>query len=207
MENTIEQLSAAYLSGEDINIASSLLYLAYHDDPFFMDCFKHEEEGYEQRLRAAIREELSIFWEQMQPMIGVYDEDDHLLAVACLIEPDSNFSSKRFWHWRLKMMLTAGYLSTKNLIDKEEKVRAAIPYSYYHLLAFVAVHPNHQHHGVGRYLMDAIDSMVTDDEQTDGVGVLVTVPKYERFFDHANYHLIKTIKVGNVDASLMFKEK
>ncbi len=202
-----QNLKAVYLSAEDINIASSLLYLAYFDDPFFMDCFQSKLEGYEQRLRAAIREELLIFWDKSQPMIGIYDEEEHLLAVACLIEPGSNFGAERFWHWRLKMMLTTGYVSTRNMIEKEQKIREAILFENYHLLAFIGVHPHHQHHGVGHYLMQAIDTMIAEHKKTEGVGVLVTVEKYRAFFEHANYKQLKTLSVGQVPCSLMFKQK
>ncbi|EWH11344.1 hypothetical protein DS2_04195 [Catenovulum agarivorans DS-2] len=205
MESATPLLNAAYLSGEDINIASSLLYQAYHKDPFFMECFNSKEQGYEQKLRAAIREELLVFWEQNQPMVGVYDEADHLLAVACLIEPNSNFGSKRFWHWRLKMMLTAGVVSTKAMIEKEQKVREAIPAEQYHLIAFIAVHPNHQHHGVGHYLLDAIDTMLAEDKNSQGAGVLVTVDSYIGFFQHADYQPITELNVGEINAKLMFK--
>lgn len=204
MEST-QALNAIYLSAEDINIASSLLYLAYHDDPFFVDCFDGQSDGYEQRLRSAIREELLIFLDKQQLMIGIYDQDEHLLAVACLIQPDANFGAERFWHWRLRMMLTTGFVSTRNMIDKEQKVREAIPAEHYHLLAFVAVHPHHQHHGVGQFLMKAIDSILEADKTSEGIGVLVTVEKYQPFFTDANYSSIKNIEVGKVKAQIMFK--
>lgn len=204
---TAESLKAIYLSAEDINIASSLLYLAYHDDPFFMDCFASQDDGYEQRLRAAIREELLVFYDQSQPMIGIYNDDEHLLAVACLIQPGAGFGAERFWHWRLKMMLTTGYVSTRNMIEKEQKIRQAIKAENYYLMAFVAVHPHYQHHGVGRYLMQAIDSMAQENESCEGVGVLVTVEKYQGFFEEANYKNIAQLTVGKVGCSLMFKEK
>jgi len=59
-------------------------------------------------------------------MIGLF-EQGRLLAVACLISPDAAFGAGRYWHWRLKMLLTAGFLGTKQMISKEEKVRECIP--------------------------------------------------------------------------------
>ncbi|MCU4676508.1 GNAT family N-acetyltransferase [Catenovulum sp. 2E275] len=202
-----QNLKAVYLSAEDINIASSLLYLAYHDDPFFLACFESEKDGYEQRLRSAIREELLIFWDKSQPMVGIYNDDENLLAVACLIQPGIEFGAQRFWHWRLKMMLTTGYVSTRSMIEKEDKVRQAIPAEHYHLLAFIAVHPHHQHHGVGHYLMKAVDTMVNEQKNSEGVGVLVTVEHYQKFFADANYQKIKDLQVGKVPCQLMFKFK
>ncbi len=202
-----ENLRAVYLTAEDMNVANSILYQAYHDDPFFLDCFDVHSSGYEQRLRAAIREELAIFWEKKQPMIGVFDDANLLVGVACLIDPQSDFGAERFWHWRLKMMLTTGYVSTKNMIEKEEAVRTAIPHQNYHLMAFIAVQPNHQHLGIGHYLLNAIDTLIDEQGSTKGVGVLVTVDKYQHFFESADYEKISDVRIGRVRAKLMFKNK
>ena len=45
-------IKAAYLSGEDLKLAASLLYQAYHDDPVFLEIFSNENNEYEQKLRA-----------------------------------------------------------------------------------------------------------------------------------------------------------
>lgn len=202
-----KNLNAVYLTAEDIKLASSLLYQSYHDDPFFSQCFKASEAGYEQRLRAAIREELSVFWSAHQPMIGIFDQEDHLIAVACVIEPDADFGAGRYWHWRLKMMLTAGMVSTNNMIEKEKAVRAAISYQQYHLMSFIAVHPLHQKSGVGHFLLSAVDSLIREHETTEGVGVLVTVDKYQPFFEDCKYNQLTDVTVGKLNAKLMFKTK
>ena len=148
----MDNIKAIYLAAEDLKIAASILYQAYHDDPLFMDIFQVNKEGYESRLRSAIREELNAFWQARQPMIGLFD-NNRLLAVACLIGPDAEFGPSRFWHWRLKMLLTAGYFGTKQMVDKEQKVREHIPAQRYHMLSFIGVHPDYQHYGLGHVLM------------------------------------------------------
>ena len=115
----IEDVRAVFLTADNLKVAASILYNAYHDDPLFMDIFQAEKEGYEGRLRSAIREELDAFWDAGQPMIGLF-EDSRLLAVTCLTKPGSSFSSGRFWHWRLKMLLTAGYFSTRAMVERED---------------------------------------------------------------------------------------
>eukprot|EP01026_Neomeris_dumetosa_P012316 TRINITY_DN14301_c1_g1_i11.p1 TRINITY_DN14301_c1_g1~~TRINITY_DN14301_c1_g1_i11.p1 ORF type:complete len:161 (-),score=9.87 TRINITY_DN14301_c1_g1_i11:50-532(-) len=144
MHPTTDNVKAIYLTAEDLKIAGSILYLAYHDDPLFVDIFQAEKEGYESRLRSAIREELNAFWIARQPMIGLF-EGERLLAVACLISPNSAFGPGRFWHWRLKMLLTAGFFGTKQMVDKEQKVREHMPVENFHMLSFIGVHPDHQH--------------------------------------------------------------
>ena len=122
----LDSVRAAYLSAEDLKVAASIIYNAYHDDPIFLEIFQSEREGYESRLRSAIREELTAFWEADQPIIGLFDEG-RLLAVACLTSPDNSIGAGRYWHWRLKMLLTTGYYGTRQMLEKEEKIRNAMP--------------------------------------------------------------------------------
>ncbi|GAB2994506.1 GNAT family N-acetyltransferase [Psychrosphaera aestuarii] len=199
-------IKAILLSAEDINLAASLLYVAYHEDPVFKEIFDGDKPDYDKRLRSAIREELGAFWQTQQPMIGLFS-GEHLLGVACLIEPQRELEPERFWHWRLKMMLHAGYLSTQNMIEKEKRVAAAIPHEHYHLLTFIAIHPDHQHHGLGQYLVKAVDSIVNESEISEGVAIFVTKEKNKPLFDGDNYQALTDIQIGNVSGTLMFRQK
>ena len=208
--NNAEQINndvkAIYLTAEDLKIAASILYQAYFDDPLFVDIFQAEKEGYESRLRSAIREELNAFWLSRQPMIGLF-EGERLLAVACLISPNSAFGAGRFWHWRLKMLLTAGFFGTKQMVEKEQKVREHMPAETFHMLSFIGVHPDHQHRGLGHILMSAIDSVMLEEPESQGVGVYVTLPKCLSFFEHGEYEQIEDLEVGHITGQIMFRQR
>jgi GNAT superfamily N-acetyltransferase len=199
---TNSQVRAEYLGAEELKLAASLLYQAYHDDPVFLEIFNAEKDDYEQRLRASIREELGAFWHAKQPMIGLY-QDETLVGVACLNEPEAGVGSDRFWHWRLKMLLSAGYLSTKQLIEKEKIIMEAVPLKHYHMLSFIAVHPLHQHHGFGHYLMAAINSVLAEHKESEGIAVYASTGKYREFFNDGGYQFIKDVTVGHVTGALM----
>ncbi|AGH43775.1 hypothetical protein C427_1666 [Paraglaciecola psychrophila 170] len=177
----LDNIKAVYLAAEDLKIAASILYVAYRDDPLFVDIFQYEKEGYESRLRSAIREELNAFWAAKQPMIGLFD-DDRLVAVACLVSPDAALGPNRFWHWRLKMLLTAGYFGTKQMVDKEIRVRERVPAEYFHMLSLIGVHPDQQDHGLGHVLMSAIEGIMLEDPKSEGISMFVTLPKCLSFF-------------------------
>jgi ribosomal protein S18 acetylase RimI-like enzyme len=206
--NTIEleQLKAILLSADELKLAASLLYQSYHDDPLFMEIFRADKPDYEQRLRAAIREELSTFWQAKQPMIGLF-HGEQLYGVACVIAPDSGIGASRLWHWRLKMLLTAGYVSTKQLLDKEQKIHAAMPAQRYHMLAFIAIAPKQQHLGLGHYLIHAVDSIVDKDETSAGIGVFVTLEKYKAFFADDHYQPVTELAFNTVNGTLMFRPR
>jgi GNAT superfamily N-acetyltransferase len=199
-------IKAVYLVAEDLKIAASILYLAYHDDPLFIDIFQYEKEGYKSRLRSAIREELNAFWLSKQPMVGLFD-DDRLVAVACLVSPDSELGPNRFWHWRLKMLLTAGYFGTKQMVEKEIKVRERVPAEHFHMLSLIGVHPDHQANGLGHVLMSAIEGIMLEDPNSQGIGMYVTLPKCLSFFEDGHYDLVEELDVGNIKGYLMFRPR
>lgn len=199
-------VKAILLTADQVNLAASLLFTAYKNDPAFESIFEANKPDYDKRLRTAIREELNAFWNTKQPIIGLFS-GEHLLGVACVIEPQKGLEPERFWHWRLKMMLNAGYLSTKQMIEKEKRVAEAIPYQHYHLLTFIAIHPDHQSHGLGSYLVKAVDSIIADHDTSSGVAIFVTKKQNQPLFDHDNYKVIDKITVGDVTGTLMFREK
>lgn len=196
------EVRAAYLSAEDLKLAASLLYQAYHDDPVFLSIFDGENEDYEQRLRASIREELSAFWQAKQPMVGLY-LGETMVGVACLNSPNDGVTSGRYWHWRLKMLLSAGYFSTKKMIEKEQRILEAVPLKKFHMLSFIAIHPLHQHHGFGHYLMAAVNTVLEEHPDSEGVAVYATSEKYRAFFQDTDYQLIEQLTVGDVSGALM----
>jgi ribosomal protein S18 acetylase RimI-like enzyme len=202
----LSNIKAVYLVAEDLKIAASILYLAYYDDPLFVDIFNSEKEGYESRLRSAIREELNAFWLAKQPMIGLFD-DERLVAVACMVNPNAELGPNRFWHWRLRMLLTAGYFSTKQMVEKETRVRERVPAEHFHMLSLIGVHPDHQHNGLGHMLMSAIEGVMLEDINSQGVGMFVTLPKSLSFFKNGHYNLVEEIEVGHIKGQLMFRSR
>lgn len=202
----LSQLKAQLLTPDELKIAASLLYQSYHDDPVFMDIFQSDKGDYEQRLRAAIREELNVFWQEEQPVIGIFI-DQQLLGVACVTEPGSKLSGDRFWHWRLKMLLTAGFVSTKQLLEKEQRIHAAMPVKHYHMLAFIAISPKYQHLGLGHYLMHAVDSIVEKNPASLGTGVFVTLDKNKAFFSSDHYQQVTDLSFSKVKGTLMFRPR
>ena len=203
-----EDIRAAYLTADELKLAASLLYQAYHDDPVFLEIFQSEDGDYEQRLRTSIREELAVFWQAKQPIIGLY-LGETMVGVACLNNPEEGVTSDRFWHWRLKMLLGAGYFSTKQMLEKERLVLSAVPMKKFHMLSFIAIHPLHQHHGFGHYLMAAVNTLLEEYPESEGVAVYATTEKYQAFFSDVDYKFIKHVSVGNVSGALMvhFREE
>ncbi|MBD3641039.1 MAG: GNAT family N-acetyltransferase, partial [Marinobacter sp.] len=53
------------------NEAQSILYHAYRNEPTFQYLFDHRRPGYDQRVRATVRELIDLYFEYNQDAIGV----------------------------------------------------------------------------------------------------------------------------------------
>jgi hypothetical protein len=203
---TDHQFTVEVLNAEQLKLAASILYMAYHDDPLLMKIFRAEQTDYEKRLRSAIREDLAAFWDAGQPLLGLM-QGEQLLGIACITTPSSALSGDRFWHWRLKMLLTAGLLSTRQMLEKEQKIHAAMPAERYHMLAFLARNPAYHHPSAMRTFLQAIDHWVDLEPESQGIGVFVTLDKYLSLFHQDDYQKVCTLEFQTVSGTLLFRSK
>ncbi|MCG7534737.1 GNAT family N-acetyltransferase [Pseudoalteromonas sp. OOF1S-7] len=202
------QLTIKHLLPEDSTVAASLLYRAYHDDKLFKDVLGgSDEQTYESRLRALIREELSCFGQSAQPLIGLYQEHA-LLAIACVFEAQTELQASRRWDWRLRLMMSAGYLQTQQLIDKEKTIREALAdQGHYYFLSFIAVEPHYQSQGLGHHLLDALDELVKENPLASGLGVFVSEAVQNTFFRQHGYEKLRVLTFKSVQGELLFKTR
>ncbi|AUJ70709.1 MULTISPECIES: GNAT family N-acetyltransferase [Pseudoalteromonas] len=208
VETSQHELIVRYLNPEDINVAASVLYQAYHDDPLLKQVLEAKQEAiFEKKLRALIREELSAFGQTGQPMVGLYHQD-RLVAVACVIANGDELDANRQWHWRLRLMMSAGYLQTQQLIDKEKSIRQALQTQEpCHFLSLIAVDPHVQGLGYGHYLLTALDDLIAQSEETKGMAVFITKPEQAQFFAGHGYQVLQKMAFSSVEGTLLFKSK
>ncbi len=204
------QFVARTITPDEFNLAASLIYQAYHDDPLFMALFKAQsaqDTDYEKRLRTLIREELRCFWEQQQLLVGLYVDGD-MKAIACVMEQGSELEAKRYWHWRLKLMMSAGFLTTQQLIDKETRIQGELSqFGHYFFLAFIAVDPHYQGQHLGSALLHALCEHVDEDESASGLGVFVTETNHRAFFAESGFDTVSELAFNRVSGALMFRKR
>lgn len=204
-----EQINARFLTAEDCNIAASVLYQAYREDSLLqqiLDFDAANPTSFEKRLRLLVKEELSSFWQSHQHLIGVF-VDNNLLAVSCVLKANSELSAERVWHWRLKLMLNAGWLSTNQLIEKEKRLQQALhDYPNSCFISLFAVDPHVQHQGLGRYLLRAVDDIVKTDNAS-GSAVFVTREQHAALFLSEGYQLAETLTFTKITGQLLYKSR
>ncbi|WP_144214227.1 GNAT family N-acetyltransferase [Shewanella donghaensis] len=199
----LEDKRAVYLTAEDLRVAASIIYNAYHDDPFFVEALATTNQvNYEQKLRAAIREELTELWQQEQPLIGWFD-GKRLIGVACVITHQVPLGESRYWHWRLKMVLGTGWNSTQAFIKKEHTILESLPSKQYGILQFIALGTTEQGKGNGAKLIQAVLSWCDDQLELNGIGVFVNNPKHSALFIREGFSHLTDQTIGTVDGEIL----
>jgi len=94
-------------------------------------------------------------------------------------------------------------IASQELNTEEKIVLAAVPMKKFHMLSFIAIHPLHQHHGFGHYLLAAVNTILEEHSDSEGVAVYATTEKYKQFFTEVDYEFVQELSVGNVSGSLM----
>ncbi|MCL1126577.1 GNAT family N-acetyltransferase [Shewanella surugensis] len=205
MDNqAVEQCRAVYLTAEDLRVAASILYNAYHSDPLFLDALKTGEQAqYEKKLRGAIREELNELWQQEQALIGLFD-GARLIGVACIATQQVPLGEARYWHWRLKMLLSTGWQSTQALMKKESKIIDNLPSKDCGILQFIAIAPLEQGKGYGHTLVQAVLSWCDEQPELDGIGLFASRLSDIQLFNQHDFEKRTELMIGNVSGELLF---
>ena len=195
---------AVYLTAEDLRVVASLIYNAYHDDPWFRDVlFDGSETLYEKKLRAAIREELAELWRQDQTFVGLY-EKDRLVGVTCVTSQQNALGNSRYWNWRFKMLISIGMQSTRSMMAKENGMLEHLPGSNCGVIQFICVSPTEQRQGLGHLLLNAITLWCDEEGELDGLAVFACQDSHFQLFKQHGFVHVSEINLGNVSGELMF---
>ncbi|GAA5190542.1 GNAT family N-acetyltransferase [Ferrimonas gelatinilytica] len=187
-----------YLSADDLRVAASLLLQAYRDDPFFRSVFPAD--NYEQRLRAAIREELHELWQREQIFVGL-ELEGALVGVASLLDGAYPLGQERFWNWRLKMALGTGWSGARQWMAREQEILERLDFDRTHLLQFVAVAPAYRRRGYGAQLLSSVIALERE-RHINGLATMIYWPTLKPLFESLGFNPIAELNVGQVTGSL-----
>src|SRR5699024_3320975 len=130
--------------------------------------FNHRQPGYDQRVRATIRELARVYFDLDQEAVGVL-VDDTLVAVALIGDPDLRLNLANQVGWRLRMVLTACSASTRRYLEYHRRLRAMLPQPLAHQLPLMGVNPKYQNRGYGRLLLKAVQRLCADNPRGGGL--------------------------------------
>ncbi|HLD67914.1 MAG TPA: GNAT family N-acetyltransferase [Pseudomonas sp.] len=191
------------LDGGFAREARSLLYQAYRHEPTFAYLFESERPGYEQRVRATVRELVQQHFSEDLPALGLLVED-RLVGVALIAPPQRRLDITESWGWRMRMLLTTGFRCTKRYLAYHDAVLACLPPGPYHVLPLIGIHPEFQGKHLGEQLLEALHNWCADDAGSQGVVLDTGNPRYLDFYKRQGYQEIGEVAVGPVREHVFF---
>lgn len=187
------------------NEAISILVNAYRDEPTYQYLFNYRKTGYQQRVRATIRELIDLYFELNQEAIGVL-AGETLVAVAFIGEPELRLDLTKRISWRIRMLLTAGFASTARYIDYHERIAALLPQQQTHQLPLMGVSPAYQNKGYGRMLLKTVETLCAENPRGNGLVLDTGNNSYLPFYESEGFRSIGTILLGDFEDHILFRE-
>jgi GNAT superfamily N-acetyltransferase len=183
--------------------ARSLLYHAYRHDPTFAYLFEAERPGYDQRVRATVRELVQQHFVEDLPAIGLLI-DDRLIGMALIAPPQRRMDITESWSWRMRMLLSTGFRCTKRYLEYHEAVITSLPPGPYHVLPLLGVHPQYQGQQLGEQLLEALHNWCAEDASSQGVVLDTGNPHYLAFYQRQGYEEIGQVAIGPIIEHVFF---
>jgi GNAT superfamily N-acetyltransferase len=191
------------LDGGYAREARSLLYHAYRHEPTFAYLFEAERPGYDQRVRATVRELVLQHFREELPALGLLI-DDRLLGMALIAPPQRRMDITESWAWRMRMLLTAGFRCTRRYLEYHDAVLACLPPGAYHLLPLLGVHPEFQGQHLGEQLLEAVHNWCAEDGSSRGVVLDTGDEHYLEFYKRQGYQEVGQVAVGPIVEHVFF---
>lgn len=192
------------LDDSAINEAKSVLFQAYRHEPTFQYLFDHRRPGYEQRVRATIRELINLYFELNQEAVGIM-VDETLVAVAFIGEPELRLNLADQLSWRIRMILTAGFACTRRYLDYHEQIRSMLPQPQAHQLPLMGVHPKYQNRGYGRLLLETVIRLCADNPRGSGLVLDTGNSRYLQFYESEGFRSLGKLQLGGFEDHVLFR--
>ncbi|KAF1071525.1 MAG: hypothetical protein GAK45_00493 [Pseudomonas citronellolis] len=181
----------------------SLLYHAYRHEPTYAYLLDGQRGGYEQRVRATIREVVQRHMSEAQPVLGLL-RDDRLLAVALIVPPQRRLDAHESWMLRLRLWLRTGLDCTRRYLGYHDAVLGCLPPGPYHYLPLIGVHPEFQGARLGQQLLDALHAWVNEESGSQGLVLDTGNTRYLDFYLRQGYHEVGQVALGGVCEHVLF---
>lgn len=202
-ESTAVPAQVRLLDGGYGREARSLLYHAYRHEPTFAFLFEAQRPGYDQRIRATVRELTNQHFLQELPALGLLVEE-RLVGIALIAPPQRRLGITESWAWRMRMVLTTGFRCTRRYLDYQAALMACLPDDAVHVLPLLGIHPEFQGQHFGEQLLQAVHDWCAEDEHSQGVVLDTGNEHYLAFYQRQGYQEIGEIAVGPVREHVFF---
>jgi len=181
----------------------SVLYQAYRLEPTFAWLFEAGRIGYEQRVRATLRELVNTHFSEGLPAIGLFVEE-RLVGAALVAPTGQRLDITERWGWRLRMLLTSGFRCTKRYLTYHQAILNCLPNGQYHLLPLFGIHPDFRGNRFGEQLLNALHHWCSKNQGSQGLVLDTGNAKYLNFYTSLGYKKIGEVSLGTLQEYVFF---
>lgn len=174
----------------------SLFYHAYRHEPTFAYLMDAQRAGYDQRVRACVREMVERHLGEELPAIGLFI-DDRLVAAALITPPQR------------RLDITELELAPAHAVQRRPGRDPALPGlppggaglpagRPHHQLPMLGVHPEYQGRQIGEQLLAAVQRWCAEDSASQGLVLDTGNARYLDFYQRHGYREIGEVTLGAV---------
>lgn len=182
----------------------SILADAYADERTFMALFNSDKAGYEQRLRAFVRECVQAHLENHQSLMGLF-HDDRLIGAAMLCAPGAHQSQTLSLKRKLAMISTVGLSGAQAYFKYQDQLQSHMPGDDWCFLPMVGVKHEQRRQGAGRALLQSAWEQSKRMTGSSGIALGSGAAKAADFYKSLGFTAVGQLDVNGTQETCFFK--
>jgi len=175
---------------------TDVLSEAFYDYPV-MRYVLGEKEGYYNRLRKLVNFFVSARALRKEPMFGIYNSDNKLIAAAVVTLPGDIPVPEELKRRREILWNELGTNEEIRYKNYGDTAFSLLPKEPHHHLNMIGVRNFYQGKGLARQLITAVEELVSDHPTSLGVSLNTEVESNVNFYLHLGYKLVGQTNVDN----------
>ncbi len=184
------------LKKENIPEITDVLCEAFYNYPV-MKYVLGEKQDYDTRLHKAVTFFVSARALRKEPLLGIYNSDNKLVAAATVTLPGEIPSPPELYKLRDKLWEEIG-AEEKTRYEKYGSVASTLlPKEPHHHLNMIGVRNAYQGKGLARQLIHQVEKLVSEHPTSTGVSLNTEVESNVNFYLHLGYKLVGKSDVDN----------
>jgi len=154
-----------------------------------------EKEDYDNRLIKMVTFFVSARALRNEPMFGIYDQKDKLIAAAVVTLPGDIPITEELKSMRANLWKDLGKEEETRYEKYGEAASGLLPKEPHHHLNMIGVRNAHRGKGLARQLINTVEELVQKHSKTTGLSLNTEVESNVNFYLHLGYKLVGQTKV------------
>jgi len=180
---------------ENIPEITDVLFEAFYNYPV-MKYVLGEKRNYDDRLRKAVTFFVSARALRKEPLFGIYNSENKLVAAATVTLPGEIPSPPELFKLRDKLWEEIGAEENARYENYGNVAFGLLPKEPHHHLNMIGVRNAYQGKGLARQLINAVERLVSEHPFSTGVSLNTEVKANVKFYLHLGFELLGKANVS-----------